>query len=112
MITTREPYELLVRWVPAGVPENQYAGTVQAQINFAFVVRDDSDAVVSWTPDPKGPFPVALSGNNGIALSDFMPQLNSTTLEALAIERTKVRKLEALATEPTKAQELGQGVEE
>lgn len=77
MQTTREPYEFLARWVPAGAPENPYAGTVQAQINFAFVTRDDAGVVASWTPDPKGPFPVALNGTDGIPLGDIFPALNA-----------------------------------
>ena len=83
MQTTREPYEFLTRWVPAGVPDNQYAGTVQAQINFAYVARD-GDTVVSWTPDPKGPFHVALTGEDGIPLTEIIPSLNAAALVDLA----------------------------
>lgn len=94
METTREPYELLVRWVPAGA-ESQYAGTVQAQINFAFVVRD-GETVVSWTPDPKGPFHVALTGADGIPLADIIPSLNAASLASLS---QKTAELSALAIE-------------
>lgn len=82
MNTTREPYEFMVRWIPAGLPENQYAGTVQAQINFAYVVRD-GDVVTSWTPDSKGPFHVALTGDDGIALGAILPDLNAAILADL-----------------------------
>jgi len=84
METTREPYEFLVRWIPSGVPENQYQGTMQAQINFAYVTRDDAGVVVQWTPDSKGPYPVAISGENGIDLIDIFPSLNSAALIASA----------------------------
>ena len=98
MQTVREPYEFLVRWVPAGVPENPYAGTVQAQINFAFVTRDDTNTVVSWNPDTKGPFPVALTGNDGIALSEIVPNLNAATLEALAAAQAEISALNNATT--------------
>lgn len=81
METTREPYEFLVRWVPAGLQENQYAGTIQAQVNFAFVTRD-GETVVQWTPDQKGPYPVAISGESGIDLADIFPTLNSASVVA------------------------------
>lgn len=96
MNTTREPYELLVRWVPAGVPENQYAGTVQAQINFAFVVRD-GETVVSWTPDPKGPFHVALTGDNGIPLAEIVPGLNAAALVEIQKARDELSEAESTA---------------
>lgn len=92
METTREPYEFLVRWIPVGVPDNQYAGTVQAQINFAFVTRD-GEVVVSWTPDPKGPFHVALSGEDGIALSEIVPGLNAAAL--VQLQQTQAAKAAA-----------------
>jgi hypothetical protein len=83
METTREPYEFLVRWIPEGLENNAYSGTVQAQINFAFVTRDDDGVVQSWTPDQKGPFPVALTGNDGIALNDIIPSMNAAALAEL-----------------------------
>lgn len=83
MEVTREPYELLVRWIPAGLPENQYAGTFQAQINFAMVIREGG-VVTMWQPDPKGPFHVALDGSDGINLEEFLPQLNAAALAELA----------------------------
>lgn len=86
MQTTREPYEFLCRWTPEGL-DSQYAGSWQASINFAFVVRDDDDAVVSWTPDPKGPFHVAIGGGDGIPLADILPGLNAAALLNVQTER-------------------------
>lgn len=95
MEVTREPYELLVRWIPDGLPENQYAGTFQAQINFAMVVRENG-VVTMWQPDPKGPFHVALDGGDGIKLDDFMPQLNAAAIAELA---TKSKELDEAKAE-------------
>lgn len=97
MITTREPYEFMCRWIPAGVPDNPYAGTVQAQIDFANVIRDGEAVVVSWTPDAKGPFHVALSGDNGIPLSEIIPSLNAAALAALAEAQALVAQLQTSA---------------
>lgn len=109
METVREPYEFLVRWIPSGVPENQYQGTMQAQINFAYVTRD-GDAVVQWTPDSKGPYPVAISGENGIDLIDIFPSLNSAALiananaqAALSQALARIKELEAYVPPPSAA---------
>jgi len=92
METVREPYEFLVRWIPAGVKENQYAGTVQAQVSFAYVARDGEE-VIFWSPDQKGPFHVAISGDDGVPLDKIFPSLNTATLEALAAARVQIASL-------------------
>lgn len=82
METTREPYELMFRWIPAGLEDSQYAGTLQASCNFAYVTRD-GETVVSWTPDQKGPFHI---GADGIDIATVIPSLNT----ALALENSRV----------------------
>lgn len=79
-----------MRWIPEGLQDNAYTGTVQAQINFAYVVRDDEGVVQSWTPDQKGPFSVALSGDNGIALNDIIPAMNAAAVVELDSVRAEL----------------------
>lgn len=111
MEVTREPYELLVRWIPEGLPENQYAGTFQAQINFAMVIRENG-VVTMWQPDPKGPYHVALDGDNGISFDKFIPQLNAAALAELAIKTKSLdevkTELEGLKVENAAADTLGE----